>query len=78
MKKAELYVWNTCPFCISAKRLLDQKGIEYEVHNIQNDKEKKKELFEQTGQNTVPYVFIDGEFVGGFDDLKQLETEGKL
>lgn len=78
MKKVELYVWNTCPFCMSAKRLLDQKGIEYEVHNIQNDKEKKKELFEQTGQNTVPYVFIDEKFIGGFDDLKQLDTEGKL
>ena len=78
MKKAELYVWNTCPFCSSAKRLLDERGIEYDVHNIQNDKEKKNDLFKQTGQDTVPYVFIDGEFIGGFDDLQQLDAEGKL
>lgn len=78
MNKNELYVWKTCPFCIRAIMLLDEKGIDYQVYDIKNNKGKKKELFEKTGQNTVPYVFIDGSFIGGFDDLNQLDIEGKL
>lgn len=78
MRKAELYTWKFCPFCINAKELLDEKGIKYEEYNIQKDNDKKKELLEKTGQDTVPYVFLDGEFIGGYDDLKALDVEGKL
>ncbi len=78
MKKAVLYTWTFCPFCVRAKRLLERKGIEYEEHNIQQDEAKKKELLEETGQDTVPYVFLDGEFIGGYDQLSALNKAGKL
>lgn len=78
MKRVELYTWIFCPFCVNARQLLDQKGIEYVEYNIQKDNAKKKELLDQTGQDTVPYVFIDGVFIGGYDDLKALDVAGKL
>lgn len=78
MKKAELYTWKFCPFCMDAKKLLDKKGISYKEHNIENDGAKKKELLKNTGQDTVPYVFLDGEFIGGYDQLIELDKEGKL
>ena len=45
---------------------------------IDGNDEKKKELFDQTNQDTVPYVFIDGNFIGGFDDLNKMNKEGNL
>lgn len=78
MEKVELYTWRYCPFCKDAIKLLDKKGITYEEYNIENDHAKKKELFEITGQNTVPYVFINNKFIGGYDQLLELEKENKL
>ena len=77
-KKIELYTWSYCPFCQNAKRLLDSKGYKYEEHVIDNDDEKRQELIGKTGQNTVPYVFIDDELIGGFDDLKAMDDAGNL
>lgn len=78
MKKAELYTWKLCPYCMNAKKLLDEKGIQYEDYNIDNDEAKRKDLIEKTGQNTVPYVFLDGKFIGGYDQLVELDNQGKL
>lgn len=77
-KNIELYTWTYCPFCKKAVELLDSKGYKYVEHLIDNDQEKKQELTKQTGQSTVPYVFIDGDLIGGFDDLKKMDDEGKL
>ena len=73
-----LYTWSYCPFCQNAKKLLDNKGYKYEEHILDNNDDKRQELKNETGQGTVPYVFIDGELIGGFDDLKKLDDEGKL
>lgn len=78
MKTADLYTWRFCPFCVNARKLLDEKGIEYQEHRIDNDEEKKRDLLEETGQDTVPYVFLDGKFIGGYDDLVELDRQGKL
>lgn len=77
-KKIELYTWTSCPFCKNAKKLLDNKGYEYKEYVIDNDEEKRQELINDTDQDTVPYVFIDGKLIGGYTDLKQLDSEGKL
>lgn len=78
MKTADLYTWRFCPFCVNAKKLLDEKGITYQEHRIDNDEAKKRDLLEETGQDTVPYVFLDGKFIGGYDELVALDKEGKL
>ena len=78
MKKAKLYTWEYCPFCKRAKSLLESKNISYKEYNIEGNIEKKNELFKETGQNTVPYIFIDDEFIGGYDQLVELDNKGKL
>lgn len=77
-KKIELYTWSYCPFCQNAKRLLDNKGYKYEEHVLDDNEEKRLELKTKTGQGTVPYVFIDGELIGGFDNLKEMDDKGRL
>ena len=77
-KKIELYTWSYCPFCKNAKKLLDKKGYKYEEVVLDDDEAQRLELKEKTGQGTVPYVFIDGELIGGFDDLKALDDAGNL
>ena len=78
MAKIVLFTWSYCPYCINAKKLLDEKNIPYAEHLIDDKPEKKQELYEKTGQDTVPYVFIDDELIGGYTELKQLDEEGKL
>ncbi|MEG6617004.1 glutaredoxin domain-containing protein [Peptococcaceae bacterium 1198_IL3148] len=78
MVKAELYTWSNCPYCQRAKVLLEMRNIPYTEHNLDNNDEKKAELYQQTGQMTVPFVFINGRFIGGFSDLKELDDAGKL
>lgn len=78
MAKVELYTWNHCPYCVRAKVLLESKNIPYTEHNIDNDDAKKAELHQQTNQTTVPFVFINDEFIGGFTELQKLSDAGKL
>lgn len=77
--KAKLYTKPTCPFCNKAKALLEAKGIEFEDHDISKDPELRAEVSASVGgYNTVPMIFIDGEFIGGNSELQALETIGKL
>lgn len=76
--KFELYTWSHCPFCQNAKRLLDRKGYKYVEHVIDDDDDKRQELIKSSGQSTVPYIYLDGVLIGGFDDLRFLEEQGKI
>jgi glutaredoxin 3 len=77
-KSIELYTWPYCPFCIRAKALLDDKGVDYTDHNIFMNGAEKKRLTDETGQSTVPYIFIDGELIGGFQEMASLDARGLL
>lgn len=75
----EIYVKTTCPYCIRASRLLEQKGIRYEVYVVDFDHDKRQEMIQRAGgRTTVPQIFIRGNHVGGCDDLMDLENRGKL
>ncbi|MCJ8191761.1 glutaredoxin 3 [Sphingomicrobium aestuariivivum] len=79
MPKVEIYTKSTCPFCIRAKRLLDMKGIDYAEYEISRDEAKRAEMIERSGGGrTVPQIFIDGEPIGGCDDMFALERKGEL
>lgn len=78
MIKVELYTWSYCPYCKKAKEILDDKGIPYSETVIDGNDAKKQELYKKTGQNTVPYIFINEEFIGGCSDLDELNKSGKL
>lgn len=79
MKRVEIYVTRTCPFCIMAKRLLDKKGIAYEETDVGREPHLRAEMMQRAnGRRTVPQIFIGGESIGGCDELHALEYAGKL
>lgn len=78
MPKVEIYVKTTCGYCFRARGLLDAKGVET-VEHVVDSGEKRHEMIERAGgRMTVPQIFIDGQHIGGCDDLFRLERAGKL
>lgn len=72
-------VWSKyhCPFCDQAKALLTQKGIEFEEKKI-GDGYSKEDLLEAVpNARTVPQIFLNGQLIGGFTELKQTLIESK-
>ena len=78
MPKIEIYTKPGCPFCVRAKSLLDRKGVRYEEHDVSKDPARAREAVERSGLMTVPQVFVDGESLGGSDDLTALDAQGAL
>lgn len=79
MAKVEIYTKATCPYCIRAKMLLKDKGVDPEEIAVDYGGEKKQEMLSRAnGRMTVPQIFINGRHVGGCDDLFELEDAGKL
>lgn len=79
MAKIEIYTWKTCPFCIRAKALLDQKGLDFIEFDITGDDAARNAMADKSnGRRTVPQIFIEGQWIGGCDDLHLMEAEGRL
>lgn len=79
MPKIEIYTSPWCPYCVRAKRLLDEKGVAYEEIDVMAQPRKRPEMVERAGGRTsVPQIFIDGEGIGGCDDMYALEAAGRL
>lgn len=75
----EIYTKKDCPFCHKAKELLREKGQQFTEIDVERDQEKLKEMLERSrGRKTVPEIFIDGELIGGFDELRDLANKGEL
>jgi len=74
-----MYATRTCPYCIRAEALLNQKGMTA-IDKILVDMhpERRAEMIEASGRRTVPQIFIDGVHVGGCDDLFALDHAGRL
>ncbi len=79
MAKVEIYTWQTCPFCIRAKALLDQKGVCYEEHQIDGDPIARAAMIKRAmGRTSVPQIFIENKGIGGCDDLYALDQKNEL
>jgi glutaredoxin 3 len=77
-KKVQVYVTQYCPYCHAAKRLLKSKGVEFEEINVTDDDEMREKLVKMTGgRETVPQIFVDGNSIGGYDDLVVYFNSGK-
>ena len=77
--KIKIYSTKSCPYCVRAKQLLERKGIAFTEVNLSVEApEVRLELMEKTNHRTVPQIFINDDFIGGFDQLYALEREGKL
>jgi glutaredoxin len=69
--KAIVWSKNACPFCDQAKKLLTLKGIEYEERNVSTDWTKEQLLEAVPTARTLPQIFLDKEYIGGFTELKR-------
>lgn len=79
MTAVRMYTTQVCPYCIRAKALLKQRGVEQidEVRVDLNPAERDR-MIELTGRRTVPQIFIGDTHVGGCDDLMLLDRSGAL
>ncbi|HZX85451.1 MAG TPA: glutaredoxin 3 [Reyranella sp.] len=78
MARIEIYTTPFCGYCARAKGLLDEKGAAYEEMDVMMDEKKRAEMRERSKRSTVPQIFINGQHIGGSDELAALERAGKL
>ena len=78
MAKIEIYTTMWCGYCARAKSLLEKKGAAYEESDVMEDAAKRAEMRERSKRTTVPQIFINGQHIGGSDELAALEQAGKL
>ncbi len=79
MVEVEIYTRPWCPYCLKAKTMLKNKGVDYREIDIDRAPQRRAEMIERSGgRTTVPQIFIDGRAIGGADDLASLERAGRL
>jgi glutaredoxin len=69
--KAIVWSKNQCPFCVQAKALLESRGIDYEERNVQTDWTKEQLLAAVPAARTLPQIFLDDNYIGGFTELRR-------
>ncbi len=79
MREIKVYTTRVCAYCSSAKRLLSQVGLKYDEIGLDDKPDLRQKLSEENGNyRTVPMIFIDGKFIGGFNELQTLHKKGEL
>jgi glutaredoxin 3 len=79
MAKVEMYTTMFCPYCARARALLQKKGVDFIDIDLGEHPEKRAEMLQRAhGGYTVPQIFIDGEHIGGSDELVALDRRGEL
>jgi glutaredoxin 3 len=78
MAEVRIYTTSYCGYCHAAKSLLKERGVTFQEIDCTQDAATRRWLIEQTGQRTVPQIFIGGVPVGGFSELSALDQKGKL
>jgi glutaredoxin 3 len=78
MNRVTIYTTEPCGYCRTAKALLDKRGVAYEEINLAKDPSGRAELVQLTGMMTFPQVIIDGEPIGGYQELAQADRAGRL
>lgn len=78
MPHVEVYSTPNCPFCVSAKALLNSKNISFKEIDVSDDIESLQKMVKLSGLRTVPQIFINNRSIGGFDELSQMNANGHL
>ncbi len=79
MAQVEIYSTLFCPYCARAKSLLEKKGVDYVQIDVMEDASRRDEMVKRAGGRTsVPQIFINGEHIGGSDELHALDRAGGL
>ena len=78
MKDVTVYTTDHCSLCVSAKALLERRGIGYREVNLARDPDGRTELQRVTGMFSFPQIMVDGQPIGGFSELLAADREGRL
>lgn len=78
MTAITMYATRSCPFCVAARRLLDDRGLKYQEILIDQNPDRREEMMSRSRRRTVPQIFIGDVHVGGFDDLSAAHRSGEL
>jgi glutaredoxin 3 len=78
MNRVTVYTTEPCGYCRTAKALLAKRRIPYEEINLSRDPDGRAELVRRTGMMTFPQVVIDGESIGGYQELVRADRAGRL
>jgi glutaredoxin 3 len=73
-----MYTTGFCPYCIWARRLLSNKGVDFEDIRVDQYPERRPEMEEKSRRTSVPQIFIGDLHIGGFDDMSALDKAGRL
>ena len=78
MARIQMYTTRWCGYCVRAKALLEDQGLEYDEIFLDEDPAFRQTLFERTGGWTVPQILVDGDPIGGYTELWRLVKTGAL
>jgi len=78
MNKVEIYSHSQCSYCHQAKKLLNIRGIPFEEFDAGKNQEILQEMLRRTGGRTFPQIIVDNKSIGGFDQLRELDSQGQL
>ena len=79
MPNIEIYIKSWCPYSQWALALLRRKGVDYNAIDLTYDAyELEQEMRDRAGRTSVPQIFIDGQHIGGYDDIAALDAVGEL
>lgn len=79
MALAEIYTTAVCPYCVAAKNFLKQRGCDYREVRVDREPGKLDEMLERSnGRRTVPQIFVNGAYIGTYDDLVAADRSGRL
>lgn len=75
----DMYTTTYCPYCMMAKSLLTAKGVAWNEIDLMEQPSRREEMISRAdGRQTVPQIFINGEGLGGYDEIVALDRQGKL
>ncbi len=78
MSNITIYTTAYCPYCVHAKRLLDDKAIEYTEISVDSDPSKRAEMMQKSQRRTVPQIFNGETHIGDCTELYGFESDGTL
>jgi glutaredoxin 3 len=78
MHRIQIYTTRWCGYCVRAKALLEQRGLPFEELALDDDPAFRQKVFDATGGWTVPQILVDGNPIGGYVELWQLDRSGRL
>ena len=78
MATVTMYSTTFCGYCMAAKRFLKRRGVDFEEIQISNSDQRQEMIERADGRRTVPQIFIGDRGIGGYLELRALDSSGEL